>query len=129
MGIWREHSLRMVAVALEEKPGPAADERPARAAAARKDLEPLGVSLDEQPGLAGLRITSVDLRSAAYLAGLREGDIVVDVDGRPVRDRAGFRKAVADSGAVTRLYVKRSGRSIFFGVRKDLDRTIRAGSP
>jgi serine protease Do len=129
MGIWRDHALRTVAVALEEKPGPAAEERPARAAAVRKNLEPLGVSIDEQPGLAGVRITSVDLRGAAYLAGVREGDVVVDIDGRPVRDRAGFRKAVADSGAVTRLYVKRNGRSIFFGVRKDLDRSVRAGSP
>ena len=76
-----------------------------------------------------MRITSVDLRGAAYLAGVREGDVVLDIDGRPVRDRAGFRKALADSGAVTRLFVKRNGRSIFFGVRKALDRAVRAGSP
>ena len=126
MGVWRDRSLRTVAVVLAEKPGQAAEEQPARAEGARKDLEPLGVSVDEQPGLAGLGITSVDLRSAAYRAGLRQGDVVVDIDGRPVRNRAAFRKAVAESGAVTRLYVKRNGRSIFFGVRKEPARTAQA---
>ena len=126
MGVWRDRSLRTVAVALAEKPGQAAEEQPARAEAARKDPEPLGVSVDEQPGLAGLRITSVDLRSTSYRAGLREGDVLVDIDGRPVRNRAAFRKAVAESGAVTRLYVRRNGRSIFFGVRKEPARTAQA---
>jgi len=129
MGIWRERKLRAVAVALDEKPGEGAEQRPPRVAAARKDQEPFGLSMDEQPGLAGLRISSVDLRSAAYRAGLREGDVVLDVDGRPVRDRAGFRKAVADSGAVTRLYVKRNGRSIFFGLRREPAQTAEVRSP
>jgi serine protease Do len=126
MGVWRDRSLRTVAIVLAEKPGQAAEEQPARAEAARKDPEPLGVSVDEQPGLAGLRIVSVDLRSAAYRAGLREGDVLVDIDGQPVRNRAAFRKAVAGSGAVTRLYVRRNGRSIFFGVRKEPARTAQA---
>ena len=47
---------------------------------------------------------------------------------RPVRDRAAFRKAVAEGGAVTRLYVKRNGRSIFFGLRKDPAPTAEVGS-
>src|SRR6266481_405365 len=114
MGVWGDRSLRTVAVALAEKPGQAADERPARAEAARKDQEPFGFSVDDQPGQPGVRVSSVDLRSNAYRAGVREGDLVLDVDGRPVRDRAAFRKAIAESGAVTRLYVKRNGRSIFF---------------
>jgi len=130
MGVWRNHALRLVQVALEEKPGQSGEAKPGRvAAAARKQLEPLGVSVDEQPGLSGLRIASVDLRGPAYLAGLREGDVVVDVDGRPVRDRAGFRKAVEGSGRVARFFVRRNGRSIFIGIRKDPPGTAQAGSP
>jgi len=102
-----------------EKPGETAVERPVRVAAGRKDQEPFGLSVEEQPGRPGLRVSSVDLRSTAYRAGLREGDVVVDVDGQPVHDRAAFRRAVAGGGAVTRLYVKRNGRSIFFGLRRD----------
>jgi serine protease Do len=130
MDIWRNHALRAVQVALEEKPGQTAEGQPARvAAAARKQLEPLGVSVDEQPGISGLRITSVDLRGAGYLAGLREGDVLVDIDGRPVRDRVAFRKAIEGGGPVARFYVKRNGRSIFIGVRKDRPGTAQAGSP
>ncbi|MFL5310565.1 MAG: trypsin-like peptidase domain-containing protein [Myxococcales bacterium] len=128
MGIWRDRKLRTVAIALAEKPGNAPAERPTPAVAIRKEQEPFGLSVDEQPGRPGLRVAAVDLRSAAYRAGLREGDVVVDVDGHPVRDRAAFRKAVAESGAVTRLYVKRNGRSIFFGLRKDPAQTAEAAS-
>src|SRR6266850_5985731 len=42
MGIWRERKLRAVAVALAEKPGEGAEQRPPRVAAARKDQEPFG---------------------------------------------------------------------------------------
>ena len=123
MGVWRDRKLRTVAIALAEKPGEPAEERPLRIGAARKDQEPFGFSVDEDPGKPGLRISSVDLRSGAYRAGLREGDVVLDVDGRPVRDRAAFRKALAETGPVTRLYVRRNGRSIFFGLRKEPDQT------
>jgi S1-C subfamily serine protease len=129
MGVWRERKLRTVAVALAEKPGETAVERPVRVAAGRKDQEPFGLSIEEQPGRTGLRVSSVDLRSTAYRAGLREGDVVVDVDGQPVHDRAAFRRAVAGGGAVTRLYVKRNGRSIFFGLRRDPAETAEVRSP
>src|SRR5438132_2740117 len=128
MGVWRERKLLTVAVALAEKAGDAAEEKPLRAAAGRKDQEPFGFSVDDQPGQPGVRVSSVDLRSNAYRAGVREGDLVLDVDGRPVRDRAAFRKAIAESGAVTRLYVKRNGRSIFFGLRKDPAQTAQVRS-
>src|SRR5207237_3511075 len=73
MGIWRERKLRTATVALAEKPGDTPAERPSRTVPARKDQEPFGVSVEEQPGRSGLRVSSVDLRSAAYRAGPRDG--------------------------------------------------------
>jgi Do/DeqQ family serine protease len=120
MAVWRGGKLRTVPVTLAEKPGSGAGDRPPQMPAARKDQEPLGLGVEDQKGEAGVRVSSVDLRSAAYRAGLREGDVVIDVDGHPVRDRASFRKAVAESRRnVTRLFVKRNGRSMFFGLRKE----------
>ena len=127
MSVWRDGKLLTAAVTLADKPGGGAapEARPPRPAARKdKDQEPFGFSVDEQPGEMGLRIAALDLRGSAYRAGLREGDRVLEVDGRPVRDRGGFRKAISESrAAVTRLFVKRGNRSIFFGLRKDAAQT------
>jgi serine protease Do len=123
MGVWRERALRTVAVTLEAKPGDAPDEPPVRAVAARKDQEPFGFSADEQQGRPGLRVSALDPRGSAYRAGLREGDLVIDVDGHAVRDRASLRKALGESGPVARLYVRRNGRALFFGLRKETAQT------
>ena len=128
VGVWRNRALRVVAVALTEKPGDAPEERPVRQTTARKDSEPFGLSVDEQPGEHGVRISTVDPRGSAYRAGLRDGDSVVDVDGRAVRDRASFRKAISENGEVTRLFVRRSGRPLFFALRKELPQRPRVGT-
>jgi S1-C subfamily serine protease len=93
----------------------------------RKESEPFGLSVEEQQGGRGLRVSAVDPRGAAYRAGLRDGDVLLDVDGRAVRDRAAFRKALSESGGVTRLYVRRNGRALFFAVRKDSPQTAKVG--
>jgi serine protease Do len=128
MGIWRERALRTVAVMLESKPGEELADQPAPAAPARKEPELMGLSVDEQQGRPGVRISAVDPRGPAYRAGLREGDLVLEVDGRAVPDRASLRKALAESGAVARMYVRRNGRALFFGVRRDADRTVQVQS-
>jgi serine protease Do len=128
MGVWRERSLQTVAVTLERKPGEEPLNHPAPAPPARKDQELMGLSVDEHQGRAGLRISAVDPRGAAYRAGLREGDIVLEIDGRAVSDRASLRKALAETGAVARMYVRRNGRALFIGIRRDAPRTARLES-
>jgi S1-C subfamily serine protease len=128
MGIWRERSLRIVPVTLERKPGEEPLERSIAPTPERKDQELFGLSLEEQQGRPGVRIAAVDPRSPAYRAGLREGDVILDVDGRPVRDRGSLRKSVTQSGAVVRMYVRRNGRALFFGIRRDSARTAQVQS-
>src|SRR5438309_4557052 len=54
MGIWRERRLRTATVALAEKPGDTpAEPRPPPMVAARKDQEPFGLSVEEEPGRSG----------------------------------------------------------------------------
>ncbi|HYZ88985.1 MAG TPA: trypsin-like peptidase domain-containing protein [Myxococcales bacterium] len=130
LGVWRNRAPRTVIVMLTEKPGdppPPEDER-IRPVAARKESEPFGLTVDEQRGDHGLRISAVDPRGAAYRAGLRDGDVVVDVDGRSVRDRAAFRRALSDSGALSRLYVRRNGRALFFALRREPAQTAKVGT-
>jgi serine protease Do len=129
MGVWRNGALRTVTVALMEKPGepPPTEEERIRPAALWKESDPFGLSVEEQQGERGLRISAIDPRGAAFRVGLKDGDLVVEVDGRAVRDRAAFRKALSESGQVTRLYIRRSGRALFFALRREAARTPKVG--
>jgi len=135
LGVWRDAHLRDVKVNLVRKPGDGPEPK-TPAPIVRKDLEPFGMGIEETgPAVgaadrAGIRISTVDLRGDAYRVGLREGDTILEVDGRAVRDRAGFRRAVAENrAAVVRLYVKRGSRAIFFGLRRPSQQTARADGP
>ena len=101
----------------------------------RKDLEPFGFGVEDLGPAAGgeragVRITAVDLRGDAYRVGLREGDMILEIDGHSVRDRAEFRRTLAENrAAVVRLYVRRGSRAIFFGLRRATQQTARADGP
>ena len=123
VGVWRDGRSEDVRVTLAEKPGTASDAAPALPAnAARAPAEPFGFAVEElgKEG-RGVRVGAVDLRGDGYRAGLREGDVVLEVDGHPVSDRAGFRRVLGESrSSVARLYVRRGSRTIFFGLRRAL---------
>ena len=134
MGIWRAGRLREMRVALVPKPGDPPESK-ASLPLVRKDLEPFGLGVEDlDPASAadrnGVRVTAVDLRGDAYRVGLREGDLVLEVDGRPVRDRVEFRRVLSENrNAVVRLYVRRGSRAIFFGLRRGAQQTARAETP
>jgi len=124
LGIWRNGKAIEAAVVLLEKPG-APWEPPTATPGLRRDQEPFGFAVeepakDERDRPAGLRVGSIDLRSCAYRAGVREGDLILAVDGQPVADRAGWTKAIsAATNPITRLYVRRGGKALFFGLRRE----------
>lgn len=59
-------------------------------------------------------VTSVDEEGPAAKAGVKAGDVIVEVDGKPIKDGSAFREQVAhlEPGAEARLTVKREGRSL-----------------
>lgn len=59
-------------------------------------------------------VTSVDEDGPAAKAGVKAGDVIVEVDGKPIKDGSAFREQVAqlEPGAEARLTVKREGRSL-----------------
>ena len=63
-------------------------------------------------------------RGAAYQAGLRPGDVILSVNGRPVTDAAAFMREIADAavGSTITLEVLRDARA------PDLARAGAAGS-
>ncbi len=130
LGVWREGKSLEIPVVLLEKPD-ATWERPVPPPALRRDQEPFGFAVDEPAADDaerghGVRVGSVDLRSSAYRAGVREGDLILSINGQPVTDRTGYRRAVSNLPAVSRLYVRRGGKALFFGLRRDAAVTARA---
>jgi serine protease Do len=123
LGVWRGGKALELAVTLREKPG-APWEPPPPTPGLRREQEPFGFAVeepakDDRDAAAGLRVGSIDLRGCAYRAGVREGDLIVSVDGLPVSDRSGWKKALASPNLITRLYVRRGGKALFFGLRRE----------
>ena len=130
--VWRNGKELPVAVVLLEKPG-APWEPPAAPPGLRREHEPFGFAVDEPPRDEGdhgrgVRVISVDLRGCAYRAGLRQGDLILEVDGKRVPDKSSYRKVISGSSAIARLYVRRGGKALFFGVRRDSPVTARVES-
>ena len=125
LGVIRRGKAQQISVTPIERPG-TVHEHPKAALPLRKDLEPFGFAVEElgksdelDPG-HGMRVSSIDLRGGAYRAGVREGDVIIEVDGEPVPDRVAFRKALLGlRGNVSRLFIRRGSRAVFFGVRRE----------
>jgi Do/DeqQ family serine protease len=49
------------------------------------------------PTTDGLVVMRISQRSAAYAAGLRPGDVIVNLNGRPISDAAAFMRTIADA--------------------------------
>ena len=134
LGVWRNGKALEASVVLAEKPG--ASWKPSRAPAAlRRDQEPFGFAVEEPPTDdgdhgRGVRVASIDLRSPAYRAGVRQGDLLLEVDGSAVPDKPAYRKVTGalQSQAVSRLYVRRGNKTLFFGLRRDPPATAQAES-
>ena len=76
----------------------------------------MGVSLDS--AAAELRITSVDSKGPAAAAGLRDGDVIVAIDGVAVLDVSGIGAALAphQPGDVVTVEVLRDGLPVSVGI-------------
>jgi S1-C subfamily serine protease len=131
LGVWRNGKALQIAVLLQEKAGVAF--APRKTPALRHEQEPFGFAADEPPADdgdhgRGVRVTSIDLRGPAYRSGMRQGDLILEVNGAVVPDKAAYRRALAAATGVSRLYVRRGGKSLFFGLRRDPPMTAAAGS-
>jgi len=67
-------------------------------------------------GTAGVVVSEVSPASAAAAAGLKQGDVIQEVNRKPVKNAADFEAAVRNSKDGTLLLVNRDGHTIYVGV-------------
>lgn len=93
---------------------------------------------DELQATQGILIRSVEQGTPAEKAGIEAGDVVVEVDGTPVRDESHFREMIADKGpgATVTLKILRDGKPMTVKATLDVhpedadeQREARAESP
>ncbi len=108
-----------VAVKLAEMPanlGQAAEKGNESGGGATSSLE--GVSVESSKGGRGVVVTDVDQGSPASVAGLREGDTILEVNRASVSSVADFDRAMRNvSNAATLLLVKRGDNTFYIAVQ------------
>ena len=125
----RELELRATLAELPVEDSRDEDEAAAAAGASNAEAGKLGVAVEpltpeaaarmELPrDTRGLVVTSVDTEGPGSDAGLRRGDVISEVNRKPVSTREELRAALAGSGArPVLLLVTREGQTIFLTVR------------
>jgi Do/DeqQ family serine protease len=109
----RNGEQRQVSVKLAELPRTAKDD--SSAPAERGTPGALGLSV--QAGDSGVEVTAVDPSGPAADAGIREGDVLVEVNGLPVRSSADVRSALGKSkGKAALVLVRRGDQTIYVAV-------------
>ncbi len=73
------------------------------------------------PKVEGVLITSISKNSPAEKAGLQTGDIILELNGKPIKSRDTFRNQISmmDPGSEAKLKVFRKGKNIMVNVKLD----------
>ena len=115
--LWRDGQERRVSVKLAELPRNADNDQGSAAPAGSEGS--LGMTVAPAAGGngargSGVQVTSVDPDGPAAEAGIREGDVLEEVNGSPVRSAADVRSAVARSKDKPALVLVRRGADTLY---------------
>jgi serine protease Do len=72
--------------------------------------------LQLKPGTQGVVVTAVDPASAAAAAGVRRGDVIQEVNRKPVRNIDDFARAMKNTNSEALLLLNRQGNTLFVAV-------------
>lgn len=92
------------------------EQRPAGTDAEFRGAILQGITPDTGVVAAGVRVATIAPQSPAFIAGLREGDVIVEVNRRPIASIAEFNDALAAAGRFTALTVNRDGQRLLLFV-------------
>ncbi len=78
---------------------------------------PLGEQAAQQGIEAGVTVQTVEPRSPAAQAGLRDGDVIIGVNRQPVKSVAEFQERVSKSKGQLLLHVRRGPGALFIVIQ------------
>jgi serine protease Do len=125
LAVLRDGKRREVTVALGKLP----EDGETPPAVAEKSHERLGMTVANIDGEArryfglerhdGVVVTEVDRAAAAARAGIRPGDVILEINRQPIDSTADYNRAIGDvaEGDVALLLVEREGNSFFLTLR------------
>jgi serine protease Do len=127
LDVWRDRRVYSFVVTLQELHDPSAAAAPEEGTGSDEPFGPSGIMVAAVPrdflehaGFTdedgGVLVTT--LPAAATFAGLRRGDVIVEVRGKPVRKAEEFREAVARSSDPVLLRVRRPEGSVYVSIPK-----------
>ena len=117
LGVWRKGKLLEIAVKLGNQGEASAKAEREKAGRGNSiggfEFAAAGLSLTVESDNS---IVVSGAKGIAYHAGLRRGDILLEVGGRPVHSQDDFNTAVAEAGKNIPMLVKRGGNTLFLAV-------------
>jgi len=120
--VWRDKETKMVNVKVDEFPDEtqkvANREKPEPAKADKLGLSvrPLGADERKSASTQGYLLVE-DVDGPAAQAGVRPGDVILGVNGKPVKSMAEFRSATATASKTVAILLERDGGQLFLPIR------------
>ena len=68
-------------------------------------------------GYAAITVKEIDENSLSWRQGLRQDDIIVSINRKPVRDFESVRRAITDDDNPILLHILREGHRLFIAIR------------
>jgi serine protease Do len=120
--VWRDHASKILDVKVEEfkeetqKVANRDVEEPAKADKLGLSVRPLGADERKSADTQGYLLVE-DVTGAAAQAGVHPGDIILGVNGKPVKSLAELKNATAGSSKTVAILLEREGAQIFVPIR------------
>jgi len=119
--VWRDHSTKTLSVKVDEfqeevqKVANRDKDEPAKADRLGLSVRPLGNDERKQAETDGYLLVE-DVTGAAAQAGVRPGDVILGVNGKPVKSMAELKTATAN-GRTVAILLEREGQQLFLPIR------------